>query len=295
MTDARLRALLEDVPAAEDVPLAAHTTMGVGGAARIALFPRTEGQLCRVLRVLQEEGVPFALLGRGSNVLVSDKGVRVAVFTAEVNGLSRTPRGVRAGCGASLSALLRFALGQGLGGNAYLAGIPASVGGAVFMNAGARGRYIGPHVLQAEVWQGGKACVWDNERCRFAYKHTAFMESGAAVLAAEIAFFPADPAEERAHIAAALAARGGLPKGRSMGCVFRNPPEGPAGAFIEAAGLKGARCGGASVSVRHANFILNEGGATAEDVRTLIGRVQGEVLRRTGIALQEEIRYIGEF
>lgn len=292
----RVRTGSGGVRAVEKYPLARHTTIGIGGEADIAFFPKNAEELVRVLRAAEKEGVPCAVLGNGSNILISDAGVRGAViWTGGACAVQRNETALVAECGATVPALLKTALESGLGGLSYLAGIPASVGGAVYMNAGAQGHFIGGSVRRVTVFEGGQLCAYERGDCRFSYKHTAFMERKCTIVAAELAVFPCDRQQERLRIAEVLAARRRLPAGRSMGCVFQNPPGTTAGRLIEEAGLKGICCGDAYVSGRHANFIINGGRASAADVRCLIERIRREVLQRTGVRLEEEIRYIGEF
>lgn len=271
-----------------------HTTVGIGGTSPLALVPNSAEQLVSALRVLENEEVPFVLLGNGSNVLVSDAGFGgVVVLTKRVDHVEVRGDRVIAACGAPLAKVLRVAAKHGLGGIAFLAGIPATVGGAVFMNAGAGGKYIAERLESVTAYRRGTerlpACA-----CDFAYKHSVFMQSGGAILGAEFRLFPMSAQAAEDEIAGALAARTSLPCGRSMGCVFKNPPGLSAGELIDRAGLKGAQCGGAFVSDRHANFIINGGGASSRDVALLIGRIREQVYRRFGVRLEEEIRMIGE-
>lgn len=292
----RIRAGSGGVRAVEKYPLARHTTIGIGGEADIAFFPKNAEELVRVLCAAEEEGAPCVVLGNGSNILVADAGVRgVVVWAGGVCAVRRKEMTLEAECGVTVPALLRAALESGLGGLHFLAGIPASVGGAVYMNAGAQGRFIGGSVRRVTVLEDGRLRTWERADCRFSYKHTAFMDRNCVIVSAELAVFPCDRQAERRRIAEVLSVRRRLPVGRSMGCVFQNPPGTTAGRLIEEAGLKGCRCGDAYVSGRHANFIINGGRASADDVRCLIERIRQEVLRRTGIRLEEEIRYIGEF
>ena len=287
-------ARLRDVPMVAPFSFRQYTTVGIGGMAPLALFPKSEEQLLSCLRVLESEEVPYLLLGNGSNVLAADAGFRgVVVCTARADRVEVRGDRVYAACGASVSKFLRVAAEHGLGGMAFLAGIPATAGGVVFMNAGARGHYIAERLESVVAYRGGVQHL-PVGACDFSYKHSVFMENGAAILGAEFRLLPM-PCEAAAdEIRLALAARAALPAGRSMGCVFKNPPGLSAGELIDRAGLKGAHCGGAYVSERHANFIINGGNATAEDVSALIGRIREQVYRVFGVRLEEEIRRIGE-
>lgn len=288
----KLLVRLADIPYEAPFSFRKNTTVGVGGDAPLCLYPRSSTELVLTLR--ETEGIPRLLLGRGSNVLPSDRGFGGVVIKTDRARSMRMEGGVLyAECGVSVSAFLRFAAERGRGGLAFLAGIPASMGGVVFMNAGAGGRYIGELVESVRVYEEGEVRLLSTEDCRFAYKETRFMHQGSIVL--EVAARTTADKYASEKICEALAARSRLPKERSMGCVFRNPPGAFAGALIEQAGLKGANIGGAQVSAKHANFIVNRGGATAEDFRALIAAVKEKVFSETGIKLVEEIRYIGEF
>lgn len=288
-----LLARLPDIPYRSPFSFRRNTTVGIGGEAPLALFPRGGEEIVSALREVQRAGFPYVLLGRGSNVLVSDGGFDgVVIATALARAIRAEDGLIVAECGVALSALLRFAAENDLGGLEYLAGIPASAGGAVFMNAGARGKYIGENVHRVTAFTDGEVCELAADQCDFAYKSTRFMRGG-CILSVVLRAEPDAYAAEK--IRAALAEREKLPRERSLGCVFKNPPGHSAGELIERAGLKGMHIGGAFVSEKHANFIVNRGEATAADYRALVALVRGKVLSETGIRLAEEIRYIGEF
>ena len=283
------------MPFAAPFSFGKNTTVGIGGDAPLALYPENAERLAAAVTALRGRGVPYLILGRGSNVLAADGGFDGAVVHTSRAGAVRT-RGtlLTAECGAGLEKVLAAAKRNGLGGLAFLCGIPASAGGAVFMNAGARGKWIGERVVSADVLLGGERRTLSAKECAFSYKHTRFMEEECAVLSVKLRLERRAPAAVEAEYAAAKAARAGLPKGRSMGCVFKNPEGYSAGALLESAGMKGEACGGAFVAEEHANFIINGGGATAKDVACLIERMKRAVFSATGIELAEEIRRIGE-
>ncbi len=282
--------------AERDFSFARHTTVGIGGRAPLCLYPQTaEGAACAV-RACLRLGVPFFPLGAGANVLAADGGFDGAVLSTEkLRALFAEGETVVAESGVRTGALLSFLTARGQGGFACMAGIPASVGGAVYMNAGTARGHFGDGVLSvAGIGADGRYFERNGKECAFAYKHTAFMDEGGLILSVRLRAPRCGREEAAREIAASLAARAGLPRGKSMGCVFKNPPGVSAGALIEAAGMKGAREGDAFVSARHANFIVNGGHASAREVRALIGRVRGAVLRAAGVRLEEEIVYIGE-
>ena len=271
-----------------------HTTIGIGGDAPLGIYPASEEQFIAALRLLQEEGARYVILGNGSNVLASDGGFGGAVIsTVRLDGVRVEGERVIAQCGAPVMKVLRIAAQQGLGGASFLEGIPATVGGAVFMNAGAGGRYIAERIESVKAYRGGveRICVG---ACKFSYKHSLFMEEGCAILSATLRCARVGAEQAQTSIMQARTARDCLPVGRSMGCVFQNPAGLSAGELIDRAGLKGVRCGAAYISERHANFIINGGGATARQVRTLIEQMRAQVYRRFGIKLKEEIRTIGD-
>ena len=249
-------------------------SIGCGGIARAAFFPANIAEMLFLSEFFTREGVKFAVLGNMTNVLKSIGFGRTVFATA----------GVRA------KALLDACEREGRTGAEFLAGIPCSVGGAAFMNAGAGGRYFSDIAESVLVCRSGRIRVLSREECGYGYKKSAFMEDGSIVLGASFALDRADGKAVKKKRAEYLAARASLPKGRSMGCVFKNPPEAPAGKLIEGAGMKGLRLGGAVVSEKHANFILNTGGATSSEIKALITVVKNAVFSQYGIALEEEIR-----
>lgn len=294
-----LKALLSEfsgMPFAAPFSFQKNTTIGIGGEAPLAFYPENAERLASVVKVLHERGVPYLLLGRGSNVLVSDGGFDgVVVHTSRATAVRTRGAVLTAECGAGLEKILSAAKRNGLSGISFLCGIPATAGGAVFMNAGVRSGYIGDRVLSVEAMFGKERRVLQAKECDFAYKHTRFMEEECALLSVKLRLHRESPSAIEAEYAAAKQARLGLPKGKSMGCVFKNPEGYFAGELLERAGMKGEICGGAAVSGEHANFIINRGGATCSDVLTLIGRMKQAVFAQTGIVLSEEIRHIGEF
>lgn len=273
-----------------------NTTIGIGGEAPLALYPENAERLAAVVTALRRRGVPYVLLGRGSNVLVSDEGFNGAVVhTSRATAVRTRGNVLTAECGAGLEKVLAVAKRNGLGGISFLCGIPASVGGAVFMNAGIRSGYVGAKIVSVDAMLGGEFRTLSAKECAFSYKHTRFMEEESAILSVKLRLERYAPAKIEEEYAAAKAARANLPKGRSMGCVFKNPEGQSAGALLERAGMKGAACGGAVVAEEHANFIINRDGAASKDVICLIERMKSAVFSETGILLTEEIRHIGEF
>ena len=280
-------------------PLSSHTTWKIGGPADVLIVPASDEELEAALRLCAAREVPWTVLGRGSNTLVSDKGVRGAVIKLgdgfdEVRFDGET---VTAGASYSFIKLSVMAGKEGLTGLEYAGGIPGSVGGAVYMNAGAHGSDIS-RILQSAsiVWEDGSREVLGYAEMKFSYRHSVLQERRGVITRAEFRLASGD----RKEIAAAMATykdrrRRTQPlQMASAGSVFRNPPNDHAARLIEAAGLKGLRQGAAEVSQVHANFIVNHGGAKAEDVLTLIGKVQQIVEQTYGITLVTEVRMMGE-
>lgn len=286
-----------------DAPLARYTSMKVGGAAELLLHVRTDQALAACLRCLERYAVPFVILGNGSNVLVSDRGVRGAVLRLvgrfrSVSWEEEADRTIAgAGAGYAVSRLVRDAVRRGLGGLEFAEGIPGTVGGSLVMNAGAYGSEMERIVLSIEgITPQGEPLVLGREALRFSYRRTELPER-TVVTRARLALSRegAGLAEERMRAIMARR-RASQPSGYpNCGSVFQNPPGDHAGRLIEAAGLKGIRRGEAEVSMRHANFILNRGGARAADVRALIEYVRSEVERQCGVRLETEVRFVGEW
>lgn len=280
-------------------PLAGYTTWKIGGPADLFLVPNNEEELATSLRLLRRHDVPWCMLGRGSNTLVSDKGVRGAVIKLgsgfdEVRFDGET---VIAGASYSFIKLSVMAGKEGLTGLEFAGGIPGTVGGAVYMNAGAHGSDISRILQSADVvWDDGSRAKLGTEEMAFSYRHSVLQERRGIVTQAEFRL----EAGDRKEIAAALATfkdRRRRTQPLQMACagsVFRNPPNDHAARLIEAAGLKGLREGDAEVSQVHANFIVNHGNAKAEDVLALIRRVQQSIAEAHGIELVPEVLLLGE-
>lgn len=271
---------------------AENCSIGCGGSARAAFRPASIAELLFLVDYFGREEVNFVVLGSMTNVLPSDgmfDGALLLTGRLRSIGVGRT---VFATAGVRAKALLDACERHGRTGAEFLAGIPCSIGGAVYMNAGAGGKYISDVVESVLVYREGRICVLSAEECGYAYKKSVFMGDGSVILGASFALEEADGAVVSARRAEYIEARKRLPKGRSMGCVFKNPPGEAAGRLIEGAGLKGLRAGGAVISDKHANFIINEGGASSADVKALVELAKNAVFAQYGIALEEEIRYI---
>jgi len=306
---AALRQRLGPERVREHEPLAPLTTLRVGGPADLLAEVRNAGEALDVLRLARDGRVPITWLGGGSNLLVGDRGVRGLVIRWHGGEVS-SPAGdrVRAEAGVTINGLVRYTIGHGLAGVAEWAGTPGTVGGAVRGNAHFRGRMISETIVSVRVaLPDGTVVDLPEAEMEFGYDRSRLQRTGEVALAADFRVSAGDPAALRDEARRSLAFRKrtqplALP---SAGCVFQNPdaasarlPEGlpaSAGALVDAAGLKGAACGGARVSPVHANFVVNEGGASARDVASLIDRMREAVAERFGVRLEEEIVRVGEF
>jgi UDP-N-acetylmuramate dehydrogenase len=281
-----------------DEPMSRHTSWHVGGPADLWFTPRDVEDLSAFLRALPA-GVPVTWVGLGSNLLVRDGGIRGAVISVHgiLNGLERvgTDR-VRAEAGVACARLGRQCAKWQLGPADFFAGIPGTVGGALAMNAGAWGGETWPHVVETEtIDRAGSRHRRQAAEYRYGYRSVTPPVAGEWFLAVTFRFGPRPDAStdsikrllEQRHASQPIGAW-------SCGSVFTNPPGGHAAKLIESAGLKGHRVGGAVVSEKHANFILNEGAATAADLEALVRHVQATVERVHGVRLVPEVRVIGE-
>ena len=280
-----------------DEPLSRHTTLRVGGPARWYCRVKTEGGLAAVLRAASESGEPLALLGMGSNVVASDEGFPGWVVRLEGDFLRIEVAGDRltAGGGAALGGACAAAARAGLSGLEPISGIPSSIGGAVRINAGAYGGEIFD-VLEAVrlVSRGGDRRESAGADIPHGYRWTELCETNEIVSEATLRLRPASREEisERTRVVSEKR-RGALPTEPNAGSVFKNPPGDYAGRLVEACGLKGERSGGAAISTRHANVVVNLGGARAADVVLLMQRMRDSVRARFGVTLSPEVEFLG--
>jgi UDP-N-acetylmuramate dehydrogenase len=283
-----------------DFPMAQLTTLGVGGQCQ-ALFEANDLEdLQRVIAYISEEHIPYLVVGKGSNLLVKDEGfdglvilLRGSLATAvkdKIDDLS-----ILAGAGLPLVDLLSYCRSIGLGGLECFAGIPGTVGGAVAMNAGAFGEEFGSKIQEIYlITQRGDLVLRDRSQLRFSYRKLE-IEKGAVIIRARFKLYPQSEEIVAGRIVDYLKRRKESQplEYPSAGSVFKNPPNDYAGKLIEDAGLKGKNVGGAMISKKHANFIVNTGGATAKDVLALLYLAQEEVKKKTGIELEPEIQVVG--
>lgn len=296
---ALFRDLLPSEAIREDVPLCSYTTMRVGGPADVMLSPSTEEEVTAVLDRIRQENIPWLIIGNGSNLLVSDEGFRGVVLRIGKNygKISCEGNRVFAQSGAMLSVLAKAAEENSLSGLEFASGIPGSVGGGIYMNAGAYGGEISQVLSKVRVWINGEIQEWPAARCRFGYRHSALMEEGAVALSAEFTLIPGIQSEIAARMADLNQRRREKQPLQypSCGSFFKRPAGHFAGALIEEAGLKGYAVGDAQVSDLHAGFVINRGHATAGQVYQLMRHVQKTVMEKSGVMLEPEVRLIGHF
>ena len=282
----------------QNIPLKKYTTLRVGGPADYFAEPASEEALCALLEAARESGTPVLLMGNGSNLLVRDGGYRGLVIRLgkAFSAIEQRESGLFSQAGALLSALSRTAADAGYTGLEFAQGIPGTVGGGVYMNAGAYGGEMSQIVDSVRVLRGGKIEKLSCADMKFGYRHSKAMEEGLLVLGAS---FHLEKGEKNA-IEAAMRDFAARRKEKqpleypSAGSFFKRPQGHFAGALIEQSGLKGAQVGGAQVSEKHAGFLINTGDATAADFLSLMEKVQETVWKNFQVALQPEVRIVGE-
>ncbi len=280
-------------PKRESVRIAPYTSMRVGGTVRFLFQPTSEEMLCDLLASLHRDHVKTLVIGNASNLLFPDEGFDGAVIRTDgIKQLSVQGNVITASCGVSLSSLASFAAQNGKGGLSFAYGIPGTVGGGVYMNAGAYGGQLSDR-LQAIVCAqpDGSTLTLSGEQMHLSYRHSVLQERPLTLLHAMFSC-PDAPTEdckrEMEQYIQARRAKQPL-EYPSCGSVFKRPQGNFAGALIEQAGLKGLTVGGAQVSEKHAGFIINLGNATASDVKTLMRTVQETVFAQSGVRLEPEI------
>ena len=275
-------------------PMSAHTTFKIGGAADILITVRTIGELQTAVNACRDSGIPFMLLGNGSNLLVSDDGIEGAaiVLDGDFKEISVDGCVITSGAGAKLSRLCTVALEHGLSGLEFAYGIPGSVGGAMFMNAGAYGGEMKDVALSVTaLTPGGEVHEVAAADMRLGYRTSVFKTSGDIILFSKYNLHTDDKEAIRARMDDVMNRRKSKQplEYPSAGSVFKRPEGAYAGTLIEQCGLKGKTIGGAQVSEKHAGFIINIGGATCSDVMSLVKLVQDTVREKTGYFLEREI------
>jgi UDP-N-acetylmuramate dehydrogenase len=300
---ADLRALLGSEAVRSGEPVARYTALRIGGPADLLVVAAHVDALRQAAVLAWEHHMPCQILGGGSNVLVSDAGVRGLVVLNRARAVSHTGTSVKAESGTSFSTLARQCVARGLAGLEWATGIPGSVGGAVVGNAGAWGGDVASTLLRASILEpDGVVHDWPVERFAYDYR-TSILKRQAAngkqqavVLEAEFALQAGEREALKAQVAEITVRRkASQPPGATCGSVFKNPPGDHAGRLLETAGLKGQRSGAVEISPVHANFFVNHGHATAADVKALIDRARRQVHAMFGVVLELEIQLIGEW
>ena len=272
--------------------LARHSSIGCGGVADVVFYPKSVDETARLIQKLQSDGIGFFVVGNMTNVLPMDGRCEKAIVCLKnLNGIV-VGEDTFAYAGVMSGALLRACKGAGKSGVEFLKGIPCTLGGALYMNAGVRGAYMDGVVKSVLVLRKGEKRILSVKDCAYAYKHSVFMQTDDIILGATLRLKNAEFEEIEEKEGVYLDRRAHLPKGKSMGCVFKNPPGAVAGDLIEKSGLKGLRVGGAVVSKTHANFIINDNFASSKDVSALITLIKNAVYAQYGVKLEEEIRYL---
>ena len=281
-----------------DVPLRRFTSMRVGGPADTLLFPKNVDELRKIVLHRRRKNIPMFILGKGTNLIVRKKGVRgwVVSLTQGMKKVSVEGEVVEAEAGLSLQRLVQFSVEKGLTGLESFFGIPGTVGGALAMNAGAWGAEMGDVILSVMFMkENGEIVERSRQKLRFSYRQLS-LPSSWIILKARFRLQRGKKGEilERVKSYSEMRKKMQPLEYASAGSIFKNPKEGPAGRWIEETGLKGLRIGQAMVSDRHANFILNLGRASSDDVIDLVERVQKKVYEEKGIFLEKEVKVVGE-
>lgn len=293
----RLRETLPQIAVREKEPMSSHVSFRLGGPAAAMAFPTDAGQVASLLEFCVQEGLQPLILGAGTNVLPPDAGLDTLVICL-LGGLVELRRldgnRVEAGAGVTMARTAVFACEEGLAGLEFSHGIPGSIGGGVYMNAGAYGGEIAQVAVETTVLRDGKVVTVAGAAQGFGYRTSAFQQQGDVILKTVFQLTPDDPAAIRARMSDLADRRRAsqpltLP---SAGSTFKRPQGGYAAALIDGAGLKGLRVGGACVSEKHAGFVVNDGGATCADVLALIAEIQKRVYDHSGIHLEPEVRIL---
>lgn len=285
----------DNIDILENVSLAPHSSFRIGGAARYAAFPKSAHEIMTLLTYARERNLRTFLAGNATNLLFDDAGFDgLVIFTTAIKNVRFEEDRVIADAGASLTALAAEAMRRGLSGLEFAYGIPGTVGGAVYMNAGAYGGEI-KDILTSSTYLGEDGIsTRTTEDHHFDYRTSIYQKTGEVILSVEFALTKKPIEEIRAHCEKNMTARREKQplEYPNAGSTFKRPRGAYAGALIEGAGLKGLRIGGAEVSEKHAGFIINRGGATSRDVLTLIETIREKVEKNSGIHLETEIIHV---
>lgn len=270
------------------------TTIGIGGPAKWTVEVKTFEEMREALAFCKREKLPFFVLGKGSNCVFDDQGVDGVVIINKIDFVEEIEPGLyRVGAGHSFSRFGGWTARHNWSGLEFASGIPASIGGAVFMNAGANGHETCESLISVEfIDSDGEFHHFEKRALRFSYRHSSFQEMKGAIVAATFRVTASNEAREKQLKIINYRTATQPYSDKSAGCIFRNPDGAHAGALIDQAGLKGSSVGDAAVSELHANFLINRGCAKAEDLRQLVCDIQKKVKEKTGIELEPEVRFI---
>ena len=292
----KISALIPNIELKMNEPMAKHTSFRIGGGAEVMAFPKSAEELSAVLKASALLDVKPAILGAGTNVLAPDAGIPGLVICLKdcMDGMEELEGDrIRVAAGVTMTRAAVFAANLGLSGLEFAHGIPGTVGGGVYMNAGAYGGEIVQICESVSVMDmAGNLTERSNEEMQFSYRHSILEEEGGIVVSAVFKLSPGDPADIKGKMKELQGKRSAsqpldLP---SAGSAFKRPVGGYAAALIDQAGLKGYQVGGAAISTKHAGFAVNLGGATAEDVKNLLMQVSDKVFENSGIRLEPEVR-----
>lgn len=281
-------------------PMSKHTTFRVGGPADYFVTPEEEGQVQKVVSAFKSAGIPFYILGNGSNLLVGDRGYRGGIIQIfkKMNRISLQDSRIHAQAGALLSKIAAEALDHGLTGFEFASGIPGTLGGAVMMNAGAYGGEMkqvltGAHVLRVS----GAVEEVPVEEMELGYRSSIFSKTGDIILSADIRLEPGNPEQIRSRMDELKEQRTSKQplEYPSAGSTFKRPEGYFAGKLIQDAGLRGFQVGGAQVSEKHCGFVINRDHASAKDILSLMEQVSDKVFKQSGVRLEPEVKMLGEF
>jgi UDP-N-acetylmuramate dehydrogenase len=281
----------------EDVSLAQYTTYGIGGEAEYFCKVASQKELIEALAWADKHKCKYFILGAGSNILISDQGVSGLVIYNQMNQVKFKNEQVVCDSGARWARIVNLCKKNQLSGLEFTVGIPGTVGGGVVINAGVGEKEIKDVLKRVSVYQPEKnKIIWiNNNDCQFEYRSSRFKKGQEIILKAVFSLKKQQQAKINKKIKYFLKQRLEQPKGRSIGCIFKNPADDSAGRLIDKAGLKGKKIGGVKISRKHANFFINEGKGKAEDVLKLISLAKKKVQEELDIELEEEIIKVGRF
>jgi UDP-N-acetylmuramate dehydrogenase len=277
----------------EKISLSLYSSLGIGGDAKYLVEVHTKSDAIEALAFAKEKGVPFFVVGRGSNCLFHDRGFCGLIIVNKIQTISYQEDRVCVGGGYNFSLLGAQTARKGLAGLEFASGIPGSVGGAVFMNAGAGGVETKDSLVEVVYLdENGEEHLYYRDELEFSYRFSSFQEMSGMIIGATFCLVSDENARARQLEIVGYRTSTQPYSDKSAGCIFRNPEEGSAGSLIEASGLKGRQVGGAEVSTVHANFLINRKNATAKEFAELISEVQDEVFTQQGKKLKLEVREI---